>query len=52
MSDGVKLLKRLYGLFNIRDMEAVLACMYEDAIWANGMEGGHVYAFAQQQSFS
>lgn len=43
MSDGVKLLKRLYGLFNARDIEAVLACMHEDVIWANGMEGGHVY---------
>jgi ketosteroid isomerase-like protein len=43
MSDGVELLKRLYGLFNARDMEAVLACMHEDVIWANGMAGGHVY---------
>ena len=43
MSDEVKLLKRLYGLFNARDMEAVFVCMHEDVIWANGMEGGHVY---------
>jgi hypothetical protein len=34
---------RIYGLFNARDMEAVLACMHEDVIWANGMEGGHVH---------
>lgn len=43
MSDAIEFLKRLYGLFNARDMEAVLACMHEDVIWANGMEGGHVY---------
>src|SRR5215471_20609388 len=43
MSDGVKLLQRLYGLFNARDLEPVLACMHEDVIWANGMEGGHVH---------
>jgi hypothetical protein len=43
MSDAVELLKRLDGLFNARDMEAVLACMHEDVIWANGMEGGHVH---------
>src|SRR5215471_16385706 len=43
MSDGVKLLQRLYGLFNARDLEPVLACMHEDVAWANGMEGGHVH---------
>ena len=42
MSDEVELLKRLYDGFNARDMETVLAAMYEDVIWANGMEGGHV----------
>lgn len=36
-------LTRLYGHFNARDMEAVLAAMHEDVIWANGMEGGHVH---------
>jgi hypothetical protein len=43
MSDAVELLKRLYGQFNARDMEAALASMHEDVIWANGMEGGHVH---------
>jgi hypothetical protein len=43
MSDKVLLLKRLYGLFNARDIEAALACMHEDVVWANGMEGGHVH---------
>jgi nuclear transport factor 2 (NTF2) superfamily protein len=43
MSDEVELLKRLYDRFNARDMENVLAAMDADVIWANGMEGGHVY---------
>ena len=42
MSDEVDFLKRVYGRFNARDMETVLAAMHEDVIWANGMEGGHV----------
>jgi hypothetical protein len=43
MSSEVELLKLLYDRFNARDMEAVLASMHEDVIWANGMEGGHVH---------
>lgn len=43
MSDNVELLKRIYDRFNARDMEAVLAALHEDVIWANGMEGGHVH---------
>ena len=43
MSDEVELLKRVYGRFNARDIETVLAAIHEDVIWANGMEGGHVY---------
>jgi hypothetical protein len=43
MSNAIELLKRLYGGFNARDMDAVLACMHQEVVWANGMEGGHVY---------
>jgi ketosteroid isomerase-like protein len=35
-------LRHIYDRFNARDMEAVLAAMHEDVLWANGMEGGHV----------
>jgi ketosteroid isomerase-like protein len=38
-----ELLEHLYDRFNARDMEAVLATMHRDVVWANGMEGGHVY---------
>jgi ketosteroid isomerase-like protein len=39
----MEFLKHLYNRFNARDMEAVLATMHPDVIWANGLEGGHVY---------
>lgn len=43
MPNEIELLKRLYDRFNARDMEALLAAMHEDVVWANGMEGGHVH---------
>jgi ketosteroid isomerase-like protein len=39
----VELLKRMYDNFNARDMEAVLAALHENVVWANGMEGGYVH---------
>jgi ketosteroid isomerase-like protein len=43
MSGEKELLEHLYARFNARDMEAVLATMHPDVVWANGLEGGHVY---------
>jgi hypothetical protein len=43
LSENVELLKRIYNRFNARDMGSVLAALDEDIVWANGMEGGHVY---------
>jgi nuclear transport factor 2 (NTF2) superfamily protein len=43
MQDEVEFLKHIYDRFNARDMEAVLAAMHENVMWANGMEGGHVH---------
>jgi hypothetical protein len=37
-----ELLGRVYDRFNARDIEAVLAALHPDVLWANGMEGGHV----------
>ena len=42
MSDDVQLLRRIYTLFNARDIESVLATMHPEVVWANGMEGGHI----------
>jgi ketosteroid isomerase-like protein len=43
MWDDVELLKRVYALFNGRDVERVLAAMHPDVVWANGIEGSHVH---------
>jgi hypothetical protein len=52
MSNEVDLLKRVYDRFNTRDIEAVLAVLHEDVIWANGMEGGHVHGRDEVRSVS
>jgi len=41
--DKTEFVKKLYERFNAREMEAVLASLAEDVMWANGMEGGHVH---------
>jgi ketosteroid isomerase-like protein len=41
--DTTAFLTRVYERFNARDMDAVLASMHEDVVWANGMDGGYVY---------
>jgi ketosteroid isomerase-like protein len=51
MSEEVDLLKRVYERFNARDMEAVLAAMHEDVVWANGMEGGHAHGRDQVRNY-
>ncbi|MEH2523314.1 MULTISPECIES: nuclear transport factor 2 family protein [unclassified Bradyrhizobium] len=43
MPSETELLKRLYERFNARDLPAVLSLLHQDVMWANGMEGGHVY---------
>jgi ketosteroid isomerase-like protein len=43
MASNTELLKQLYNRFNARDMEAALAVMHRDVVWANGLEGGHVH---------
>ena len=43
MQTARDLLIYLYGKFNDRDLEAVLAAMHPDVVWPNGWEGGYVY---------
>ena len=43
MPDRIDILKHLYDRFNARDIDAVLASLHPDVVWANGMEGGHVH---------
>jgi nuclear transport factor 2 (NTF2) superfamily protein len=51
MPEEVELIRRLYALFNSRDMERVLAAMDPDVVWANGMEGGHVHGREEVRSY-
>ena len=51
MSDDVEFLRRVYALFNARDIENVLAAMHPDVVWANGMEGGHVHGRDEVRSY-
>lgn len=43
MDAGTELLQRIYGCFNARDIDGVLAVLADDVAWANGMDGGHVH---------
>lgn len=43
MDTKIRLLEQLYGRFNARDIDGVLASLTDDVAWANGMEGGHVH---------
>jgi ketosteroid isomerase-like protein len=43
MPSDIELLKHLYDRFNARDVQAALATMHRDVVWANGLQGGHVY---------
>src|ERR1700733_4304120 len=43
MDDDVKVLERIYGRFNARDIDGVLTALTDDVAWANGMDGGHVH---------
>ena len=51
MSDDVELLRRVYALFNGRDIESVLGAMHPEVVWANGMEGGHVHGRDEVRSY-
>jgi ketosteroid isomerase-like protein len=51
MADDVELLRRVYGLFNRRDIESVLAAMHPEVVWANRMEGGHVHGRDEVRSY-
>src|SRR5437763_16319041 len=51
MLDDVERLRRVYALFNCRDIERVLAAMDPDVVWANGMEGGYVHGRDEVRSY-
>jgi ketosteroid isomerase-like protein len=42
LSAEIKLLRRVYTAFNLREIDKVLALMDSDVDWPNGWEGGRV----------
>jgi hypothetical protein len=44
VSNSIEILRQLYSQFNAREMEAVLASLHPEVVWANGMEGGYVHS--------
>lgn len=43
MNTEEELITKAYQAFNTRDIDAVLAVLSPEVVWANGMEGGYVY---------
>ena len=51
ISAEIELLRDVYGAFNRRDIETVLAAMQPDVDWPNGMEGGRVLGKAAVREY-
>ena len=43
MNDNQELLQNLYGAFNKREIETIIAKMHPNVKWANGLEGGFIH---------
>jgi hypothetical protein len=46
-----ELVNTIYGAFNRRDVDAVLAWMRPDVDWPNGMEGGRVHGHEEVRAY-
>ena len=51
VSAEIELLRRVYGAFNRREIETVLAAMGPDVDWPNGMEGGRALGQAAVREY-
>jgi len=51
LSAEIALLKRIYTLFNKREIDEILEVMHADIQWPNGMEGGYVYGHEGIRSY-
>jgi hypothetical protein len=43
MNSDEEIIRQAYEAFNARNIDAVLAVLISDVVWANGMEGGYVH---------
>jgi [ribosomal protein S5]-alanine N-acetyltransferase len=51
MAEHEQLLRSLYGAFNARDVDAVIAAMHPDVDWPNAWEGGRVRGHAAVRDY-
>ena len=51
MNDINKMFRELYQNLNDRRIDRVISKMTNDVQWANGMEGGYVYAHKEVQNY-
>jgi ketosteroid isomerase-like protein len=51
MQSKPELIQAIYGAFNRREIDAVLATMHPDVDWPNGMEGGRVHGIAKVRDY-
>lgn len=51
MSAEEELITQAYRAFNARDVEAVLAALSPQVLWANGMEGGYLHGQAAVREY-
>lgn len=48
---AVKMLKKAYGAFNARDIDAVLSLLDADVHWPNGWQGGYVHGHNEVRDY-
>jgi ketosteroid isomerase-like protein len=46
------LLREAYQAFNARDIDAVLAVLHPNVVWANGMGGRYVHGLCMRASMA
>jgi hypothetical protein len=51
MNEREQLLQRIYGAFNRREFDTVLAAMHPGVDWPNGWEGGRVKGHEEVRSY-
>ena len=51
MNTEEELITKAYQAFNARDIDAVVALLSPEVVWANGMEGGYVYGHAEVREY-
>ncbi|HEU0296957.1 MAG TPA: nuclear transport factor 2 family protein [Anaerolineales bacterium] len=51
MNTDEEIIRQAYDAFNARNIDAVLAVLSPDVVWANGMEGGYVHGHTELREY-